>query len=951
MNNNTQQSCPSCRHMNPANAAICELCGFIFAKEGMTITYCPRSQVNFSNSIPKESLAVVGNEDETIAPPSFAISDDDATIMPEGGPIQNSNGVTNDPMAHFKIFDVLGKGGMGAIYKAQDLTLERFVALKLFYSQAAANSQTLLDEARLACKLNHPNIVTIYDIARGQNSNFIVMEWVNGQTLDQLIPEKGLAESKVLEFACQIAEGLACAHQNGIIHRDIKPQNIMLNKEGRIKILDFGIAELLRQSNKAASASEEDKETSLGDATRMSGLSGTPKYMAPEQARGEALDQQADIFSFGILLYEMLTGERPFHASSIKELRQELEKGSYRPLKEIHPHLSNEFVNIIDKMLAPNKAARWQTSAELVEALKLVFNELTQPKNWWQQRHWVSKAAMVLPIVFAIGWSAKEIVFPPTTQELVERQVAEAKKIAVLPLDNISGDPVLQLFSDGLITTLSSDLAVAGLEQGDGTTWVIPSSEIRRMKDVSVKAVSDKFGVDLVISGSIQHMGSTRSVVLNLINARDGRQLNTSELSIDSQKLFLGQDAVRQATLNLLGWQVSLELVDKFKSRRPQFDGAYKHYIQGIGYLYRYDIEENIGKAYSAFEKALEIDSRYENALVGIAESQLLELRKTKNAGLVERVQQTIKELTKINEDNDKIDFLSAELNFQTGDYQAATELYESAISKDAKIAYAYIGLARSLDNLGKIERAELTFSKAIEFFPNNWKLIGDIGIFYFKKGLYKKAKGYFLKLTQLSPNNDYAYWNLAAAEYALGNIEAAISITKEAISIRPSGYAYSNLGTMLFYKEKYVEASQAFSKAVELNKTNYINWGNLGDAYRLIGDSENKTFAYQKAVTAAESALELNPNNNLTKAVLAYYLANLEQRDKALFFAAQIGEQNTGTENFTVAMAYDSLNLINESLKHIEFALSKKYPADEIRNSPLLPNSRTSERFKTLTE
>ncbi|MCW8999485.1 MAG: serine/threonine-protein kinase, partial [Kangiellaceae bacterium] len=501
MNNNNQQACPNCRHMNPANTAICELCGFIYAKEGMTITYCPRAPNSTNSSADSQQSNQVGNENETIAPASFAISDDDATIMPEGDTAQAPSQSATDPMAHFKIFDVLGKGGMGAIYKAQDLKLERFVALKLFYSQAAANSQTLLDEARFACKLNHPNIVTIYDIARGQNSNFIVMEWVDGQTLNQVIPKEGLPVYQALDYACQIVEGLACAHQNGIIHRDIKPQNIMLNKEGRIKILDFGIAELLRQSNKASKTSEESGEPSVGDVTRVTGLSGTPKYMAPEQARGEALDQRADIFSFGILLYEMLTGSRPFEADNLNNLKEQLENRTYRPLKELCPQLSNEMVELVDKMLAPMKEERWQTSEELSETLKTIYGELTQPKNWWQQRHWLSKAAIVLPFMVAVGWSVKEIVFPPTTQELVERQVAEAKKIAVLPLDNISGDPVLQLFSDGLITTLSSDLAAAGLEQGDGTTWVIPSSEIRRMKEVSVRAVSDKFGVDLVVSG------------------------------------------------------------------------------------------------------------------------------------------------------------------------------------------------------------------------------------------------------------------------------------------------------------------------------------------------------------------------------------------------------------------------------------------------------------------
>jgi serine/threonine-protein kinase len=959
-----RQECSQCRHLNSSDSVICVLCGWSLAQEGMTLTYHPDITPS-SNGEMTENVASQNSphiDDRRFSDVTIAPDVDSANIKSKMAKV--------DGMAHFKINKVLGQGGMGAVYRAEDITLQRFVALKLFRSQLLAtigNGQHLLDEARMACKLNHPNIVTIYDIARGLDSNFIVMEWVDGQSLDKLIPSNGLAVETALEYACQIIDGLTCAHQNGIIHRDIKPQNIMLNKENRIKILDFGIADLLSQPLESeAEIKLVGSQVESPAITRINGVAGTPKYMAPEQANGLSVDQRADIFSFGIVLYEMLTGQMPFNRNNKDDSNQVTDPvvnfaanpaarkvantKNYTPIKLIRPDLPASLIVMIDKMLAIDVAQRWQTSEELACEIHQLYNELTKRKNWWQQRHWLFKLALVLPMILVLSWSVKETIFPPTTDELVERQLLEATKIALLTFENISGDPLLQLFNDGLVTTLSSDLAKAGREQGEGEIWVIPSSEVRRMKEPSVQKISDKFGVDLILTGSIQHMGTTRLLVLNLLNAKDGRQLKSTELSIDADQLFQGQQNVRQHVLKLLGWHISSELSKEFNAERPQFDGAYKEYVEGKGYLYRYDQANNIANSIDAFQRALKLDPLYENAYEGLAEAYMREFRRTFENAWLDKMATTINELRTINAANTKVDFLLAELKMQTGNYEQAAALYSQSISSDLHNVIAHIGAARAFSKLGNHKQAEVLYKTASEISPNNWRVISATGIHYFRIGEYQKALTQFRKLVTVSPNNDYGFRNMAAVYYALDDIDEAIKFTKQAIQLRPSEQAYSNLGTMLFYVEKYDEATMAFEKSLEIKETNYIIWGNLADSYKLSGSSKS-SIAFERAKVLALEAVKRNPKDITAKVHLTYYLANLNLDEQAFGYAENIEQELSGLENFILATAFDQLNETEISLKYLRAALIKSYSIDEILRTPLLVNCRKKLNFKSLLE
>ena len=936
MVNRSNLSCPQCLHENPSNSIKCILCDYPISCDNLDETRLP--DATSIHTDPNKTIApditsnLEKNLDKTQAP---AIKN----IHSNGRNYSISEKQTfhfAGDLGHFEIHEILGQGGMGAVYHAKDKTLHRDVAIKMLRPLAASskiNTEALLDEARMASKLNHPNIVTIYDVARSKDSNYIVMEWVDGQALDELIPDGGMPLNKAMEYACQIADGLANAHQKYIIHRDIKPHNIMLSSNNSIKILDFGIAGYFDFQN-------DDSD----DHSESGGLSsGTPSYMSPEQAQGLNLDQRSDIFSFGVVLYQMLCGKRPFLGKTYLELKDNICSGSYISIQEQLPNLPINLIELIDKMLAPAKDERWQNSAELAQALHEIYSELTFKKNWWQRRNWISKVAMTLPFILAIGWSGKEILFPASTQQLIERQLQEANKIAILPFENISGDPEIQLFGDGLAVNLSSDLSAIASHQGN--TWIVPSTEISRMKDQTLKAVADKYGVNLVLTGSIQHMGSTRLLVLNLLNALTGQQVKTAELSIDSVQLFQGHNDIREQALELLGWTIPEELMIRFTNQRPVLDGAYKSYVNGQGYIYRYDQVGNLDSAQKAFETAIKIDKNHERSYVGLAEVYLNQFKKTEDVSWLNKMTLIIDDLKTINPNNKQINYLLAEIETKKGAYDNAIKLYKASIFQNKGHINSLIGLANSYNNKRNIKMAEQVFLSAINVAPNNLRINLHTGVFYFRNGEYEKAVKQFKEIIRKSPNNHYAYQNLAGSYYALGDIENAITFTKHAIKLRPHDQAYSNLGTMLFYIEKYDESITAFKKAIEYKDTNYLYWGNLADAYKLTHNNKSIE-SYENAVIRAKNRLKTNPKDKATIAAMSYYLANLQLKREALEYAIQIDNSDTGFENFFIATAYDQLGMVDESLKHLKYALDKNYPMDEIIKTPLLKVVRSDKRF-----
>ena len=891
------------------------------------------SRAKGQQSTDKDTAAPISRGDdahvaETKEPNHEALYLED-TLQPN---VQSTPQATNDScdttmvpttMSHFKIIDILGKGGIGAVYKAQDLELERFVAIKMI-PQQQNEQRILLEEAKTISKLNHPNIVTIYDIAREADADFIVMEWINGKPLGNMIPPQGLPLDQVIDYAHQMVDAISCAHKQHIIHRDLKPQNIMIDGDNRVKILDFGISSLV-QSAADKNINPQHRHT----------LSGTPHYMSPEQINGLTTDQRSDLFALGIVLYEMLTGAKPFLGINVEQIATAINQGDYAPLSEQLPSLDKDMITLVDKLMQSDPNARYQHAQALKKDLNVLSQKRHQQNHWWHRQHWLSKTLLILPIVVLIGWSMKEVLFPPTTQELIQRQLVDSKKIAFLPFDNISGDPVLQIFSDGVAAMLGNDLSEVGYHQGDGTIWVVPTNEINRLETPNVESIYNEYGVDLVVTGSVQHMGSTRSVILTLINGKDGRQLKSTQLTIDAQHLFAAQRDIRQEVVTMLEWRVPSSLTAQFSAQKPAFDGAYKHYLEGRGYLYRFDHSNNINKAINAFQQAISIDQTFADAYVGLAEAHLVNFLKSKNITHISLASNTVETLINIHPDHPRIAYLQGELQYNQGNYQQAVSLFKQTIEKQPQFLTAYIGLSNSYQELGQLTKAENVLLNAQKIMPNNNLILTNLGVLFYSQGNYAQALTYFEQLAKQAPNNFIAYLNISACYYLIGEVEQALSAAQNALNIEPNHLVYSNIGSLYFILRDFDNAVVAYEKMIALNDTDYINWGNLADAYRF---SNNTKYidSFNRAITLATKALTINPNNKEAIAMLAYYHANLEDSAKVSRYSNQISPQDGGEHLFFVAAAYARIGQHDDAIRYLEYAINNQYSKAEIVNSPL---------------
>jgi eukaryotic-like serine/threonine-protein kinase len=522
-------------------------------------------------------------------------------------------------ISHYRIVEKLGAGGMGVVFKAQDSRLERAVALKFLPEELAQQPQALerfRREARAASALNHPGICTIYDIGEQDGRAFIAMEFIDGETLRNHIHGQPLPLEELLELEIQIAEALEAAHAEGIIHRDIKPANIFVTKRGRAKVLDFGLAKLVP---KGVASADAESGGELSDSNSIVGIiSGTPSYMSPEQVRGDGLDTRTDIFSLGLLLYEMATGRQAFSGGTGGIIIEAVLTRPPVPVRSINPAIPPRLEEIIDKALHKDRAQRYQHAADLRAELQQLKREIDSGSRAAYEGSDLTTISNTSRLS-ATGEQSSHTSKARTLGHRSERVSKIIDSLAVLPFDNASRDPEHEYLSDGITSSLINILATVPKLR------VMAQSTVFRFKgrEIDPQAVGRDLNVRAVLTGRVMQSGGSLRIGAELVDVATGSQLWGAQYDRKPGDIFVIQDEISNEISGKLRLQLTRAQKKRLNRHHTEDPEAYQIYLKGRHHWNRWT-EEGFYKAIEYFQQAVEKDPAYALAYAGIADSYVL---------------------------------------------------------------------------------------------------------------------------------------------------------------------------------------------------------------------------------------------------------------------------------------------------------------------------------------
>jgi tetratricopeptide (TPR) repeat protein len=855
--------------------------------------------------------------------------------------------VSGSLLSHYEIRSKIGAGGMGEVYLAHDTRLGRDVALKILPDNLAQDPhrmQRFIQEARAASAINHPNVCIIHEVGQSDDGrSFIAMEYIEGETLASKIQGGPLPSFEIVDLGIQVASALEGAHAKGIIHRDIKPRNIAVTPRGQAKVLDFGLAHVMPQQSHVAI-----EEASTLARTDTGILLGTIDYMSPEQALGREIDTRTDIFSLGVVLYEMATGRKPFSTENKLETIDRIAHAEPDPPSQLNKRIPSELQRIITKCLEKSPQQRYQSARALVSDLQALKHE-AHPRLYRK----LTAALAVVSLVLLLLW------IPPVRQQ-VQRwsglaRLPEKKFLAVLPFRVIGDDVPSQTFADGLMEILPSRLSL--LEQFHGALSVVPAVEVRERGITSVNKAQAAFGVTLVVSGSVQRLDARVRLTLNLNDAKTLKQLWSSVDDYALNNALALQDGVVLKLANMLELEMRPEMEQLLAKRRTTVPAAYDFYTQARVYLSRFENVKNIDAAIGLFEQSTQQDPNYTLAFAGLGEAYWRKFEATHDTQWVPKAVEKCQQAREHGGDLPEVEITLGLISTGTGKNQEAIEHFERALDLDPMSSEAYRGMARAYEALGdkeNLDKAEATYLKGIQLKPSYWAGYSNLGRFYYRVGRFEDSLQQFKQVVVLTPDNEQGYASLGAIYYHLERWEEARDAYEQSISIRPNQAALRNLGVLYYSEEHYAEAAQAFEKALDLSGKDYRLVGNVGAAYYWMpGMREKGRLKFREAAQMAEERRKLNPKDITILSDLAGYYGVLGERTAALSLILQLAASVPADVHVTheIAQTYEQLGDRTQAIHWLGKALKQGYSVRDVEQNPWLKDLRTDERFRRLLQ
>ena len=729
-------------------------------------------------------------------------------------------------VSHYKISEKLGEGGMGVVYKAHDTKLDRIVALKFLSPQALRSEEEhtrFIHEARAAAALNHPNICTIHEIDEDDEHRFIAMEFIEGESLRDRIERGPLKLDEAADIALQIANGLSDAHKKGIVHRDIKSANIMFNERGDVKIMDFGLA----------------WSPGRAQLTREGTTLGTVSYMSPEQARAGETDHRTDLWSLGVVLYEMTAGHPPFMGDYEQAIIYSILNDEPEPLTAVRTGVPPELEQIVSKCLLRDPAERYQTAADLAADLRRVQRLGSTQK--WQERVEEAKTRsrgrsifqrpmsrglwLYLLCVPIIAVLIITVIVPRYFSSDVVPPGPERKMLAVLPFENL-GPPEEEYFADGITEELTARLA-----RIEGLGVIARTSVIRYKKtEETIAEIGKELGVDFILEGTIrwQHISDSQSQVRitpQLIKVSDETHLWAEVYQRDMTDIFRVQSEIADEVAGALDITL-LAPESKKRAASPTDDpDAYRAYLEGR-FWWNKRSAEGFDRAIGFFDEAIRIDPDYALAYSGKAECYcMLAMHSPRPGGLILKARQAAEKALSLDETLPEAYTSLAWIEFYyEWDWRAAEEYFKQALSLDPGYATAHNWYAASLAIIGRFEEAIEHMEHAHRLDPGNLIINRDLGVIYSWAGMLDESAAQLRKTIEMDPSFVPAYMILGRVYLEKGMYDEAIAESKKGISMSgEDSYLIGQLGFIYAKAGRRDEAKRELDKLMELSRSEVV--------------------------------------------------------------------------------------------------------------------------------